>query len=370
MKKALFILVLCLSVSTLFAQSANDVIARVFKAQKQLKTLSYSLIRTDTLTTGDIRSMSGSVKIVADPADAFTGFKFWAKKDGEPNELFYDGHIGYTLNTANKIYILTNSPTSHFLDSYGGQVLLKDVVKLDTSKAVKLSLKQDAGAYYLTMNYADLAQYDVFKRSKTVKIDKQTLLPVAVCQHQETLGKAQILNYQLKNVQVNNPAFIGDFSDPDFIKTYQQKIITYAKSPAMSLMDKPVPAFNLVAFDGSAVALSASANKVTLLDFWEVWCGPCMESMPNVERLYADYKAKGLAVYGITSDQKQLDVARLLVKKKNIAFPTLIGTEQLQKDYKIKGVPLYVLVDKTGKVVFVSEGFSDELEAAIKKALI
>jgi thiol-disulfide isomerase/thioredoxin len=249
-------------------------------------------------------------------------------------------------------------------------VLLKDVVKLDTSKAVSVKVTQDAGYYYLTINYADLPQYDVYKRIKAVKIDKQTMLPSMVRFRQETLRKVQDLCYQVKSITINSPAFVDDFSSPEFIKTYQQKMVTYAKSPVMGLNDKPVPAFNLVAFDNSTVALSASTNKVTLLDFWEVWCGSCIESMPKIERLYADYKDKGLVVYGITNDLKQLDAARLLVKKKSIAFPTLIGTEQLQKDFKIKGVPLYVLINKSGNVVFVSEGYSDELEAAIKKALI
>jgi thiol-disulfide isomerase/thioredoxin len=370
MKRVLFIAVLILSVSNSFSQNANEVLARVFKVQQAIKTVAYTLTRVDTLVTGYTRTMSGNVKIVTEPLDGFTGFKFWAKKDGEPNELFYDGHIAYTINTANKTYLLTNNPSSHLLDNYGGQILLADLVKLDTAKANGFSLTQDANYYYLTINYPDLKQYDVYKRIKAVKIDKQTMLPSTVRLRQETLGKVQDLYYEVKIISVNSPGFVDDFSAPDFIKTYQQKIVSHAKSLVMSLKDKPAPGFNLIAFDNSTVALSASINKVTLLDFWEVWCGPCMESMPKVERLYVDYKEKGLAVYGITNDHKQLDAARLLVKKKNIAFPTLIGTDQLQKDYKIKGVPLYVLIDKTGKIVFVSEGYSDELEAAIKKALI
>jgi hypothetical protein len=47
----------------------------------------------------------------------------------------------------------------------------------------------------------------------------------------------------------------------------------------------------------------------------------------------------------------------------------LLGNEQLKEAYVVNALPLYVLIDKEGRITFVSEGFSNELEAAIQKVL-
>ena len=110
-------------------------------------------------------------------------------------------------------------------------------------------------------------------------------------------------------------------------------------------------------------------GKLVLLDFWEVWCGPCMESMPKVQQFYEKYKSKGLEVYGVVHEKEHLDVARQLVQKRKISFPMLLGDEQSKRKYSIDGVPLYVLINREGKIVMVSQGFSPLLEEEIQKNL-
>ena len=87
-----------------------------------------------------------------------------------------------------------------------------------------------------------------------------------------------------------------------------------------------------------------------------------------VRALYCLY-AKGLVVYGVMTEEKDLAPARMLVEKHGFSFPMLVGNEQLKKDYKVNAIPLYILVDRQGKIAFVSEGYSGELEEAIKKVL-
>jgi thiol-disulfide isomerase/thioredoxin len=42
----------------------------------------------------------------------------------------------------------------------------------------------------------------------------------------------------------------------------------------------------LNSLDGKTVSLKSFQGKPVLLDFWATWCGPCVESMPSVKRLY------------------------------------------------------------------------------------
>jgi thiol-disulfide isomerase/thioredoxin len=123
-------------------------------------------------------------------------------------------------------------------------------------------------------------------------------------------------------------------------------------------------------FNGKVLSSTDVTGKLILLDFWEVWCGPCIESMPKIQRLYETYKSKGLNVYGITHDMKQLQSAKLFVKNQEIQFPMLIGNDKSRQNYKFSGtVPLYILIDKNGKVALVSEGYPPNLEEVIQSLL-
>lgn len=353
-----------------FCQSPQEIMSKVLNAQQVLRTVSFTLVRTDTLVTGDIRTMTGNSKILIDKADPVFGFKFWVKTNSDNSEMVYDGHIGYQTNAKEKTYILINNPSDHLLYSGAGRLILKDFIKLDTSKAINFKTNQNSRFYYLTMFYGDIKEYSVIKRTKTIKISKETMLPLSVRQHQETLGRVQDLFYEAKEVDINNPSINYNFSLPGFLKDYTQQIINKPGRPVLTLKDKEAPDFELVSFDNKSISLSKMRGKAVLLDFWEVWCGPCLESMPKVQKLYDTYKESGLLVYGITNEIKQIQYSKQSVKDRRIKFPMLIGNEQIKKNYKLNAIPLYILIDKNGKVVFISEGYSDDIEAAIKAAFI
>ena len=44
-----------------------------------------------------------------------------------------------------------------------------------------------------------------------------------------------------------------------------------------------------------------SGAKLTLVNFWEPWCGPCVQEMPELQKLYEDYAGKGLQIIGVYS---------------------------------------------------------------------
>jgi thiol-disulfide isomerase/thioredoxin len=356
------------------AQTPASIIAGVKKAQQSIKLVSYTMKRTDTLVTGDIRSMTGSVTMKPDVNDKIFGFLFRAQLTGDTEERVYDGNMGYIINNSKKTYSSTANQDNirQLTWGGGGWFIMSDLVKIDTAKAIDLDLKQDDRYYYLTIRYADYKPEHVIKRYKILTINKTTFLPVALRNHQETLGKIQDLYYQINEIYINNAALNYDFLLP-FLKDYSLAINTKAAPPAVfNLMGKDAPDFFLNSFANSItpVTLSDYKGKVVLMDFWEVWCGPCVASMPKVQHLYDMYKSKGLQVLGIINDIRQLEPSRLMLKDKNYSFPMLVGDMQLRKDYKFDGtVPLYILVNKLGQISFIGQGYSAEMETAIKKAV-
>ena len=370
MRKTLFTLILFLIGAIPNAQTVNELIKQVRISQQKLQCVSYSLVRKDTLVTGTTRIIKGQVKLTVLPADNIFGFKFWAIKEGVKHESIYDGSVAFDIDHDKKKFNTVTDPDwlPHFLDNYGGQVVLTNLVKIDTSGALDFKLTQDATYYYLRMTLPDIKQYEVSKRSKTLIIDKKLLLPVGMIHRQETLGKVQDLNYRIDKIEINNPSLCYDFSALRYPDDY-----TREEGPrnnrTVTLKDKTAPSFSLTSFDGDIVSSDQFKGKLVLLDFWEVWCGPCMESMPKVQQSYEKYKSRGLEVYGVVHEKEYVDVARQLVQKRKISFPMLLGDEQSRKNYNIDGVPLYVLINKEGKIVLISQSLSPLLEEEIQKNL-
>ena len=65
---------------------------------------------------------------------------------------------------------------------------------------------------------------------------------------------------------------------------YQKKA-----NPLSVSIGKTIPDFSAKDLDGKPISLEAYRGKVVLLDFWAVWCGPCVAEMPNVKKVYNTY---------------------------------------------------------------------------------
>lgn len=353
-----------------YSQSAEKLIADIQKAQRQLKTISYTLQRTDTFVTGQVRTIHGQTIMQPDAADSVFGFLFWSKRDDLEKETIYDGRIAFSLDNDNKTYDMTTKRAAlpNVLGTPGGQVVFKNLAKLDTSGVIKLEATEDKEFFYLTLHYPDIKEYDVTSIKTQLTIDKKMMLPVRMRKHQETLGKVQDLYYQVKEVLINDASRTYDFLAKPFLNDYSQ-IIRQPNKALMNLIDKEAPPFELISFTNTLVSSGQLKGKILLLDFWEVWCGPCIISMPKVQALYKKYMDKGLVVYGISCEKDQIESAKKLVEKRGIDFPMLAGNDLVKQAYKVNAVPLYILINKAGKISYLTEGYSNEIETAIQKAL-
>ncbi|MDE0017569.1 MAG: TlpA disulfide reductase family protein [Candidatus Poribacteria bacterium] len=69
-----------------------------------------------------------------------------------------------------------------------------------------------------------------------------------------------------------------------------------------ALVGKVVPNFSATDLHGKPISLQDYRGKVVLLDFWAVWCGPCVGEMPNVKEVYETHKYQGFDIIGISLD--------------------------------------------------------------------
>jgi len=133
-------------------------------------------------------------------------------------------------------------------------------------------------------------------------------------------------------------------------KTIQTKIDSF-KSIAIGGL---APDFSAPNPDGTMTSLKASLGKITIIDFWASWCGPCRKENPNVVALYNEFHAKGLNIIGVSLDKDAVKWKEAIAKD-NLTW-THVSNLKFWQDpiaelYNIKSIPATFILDAQGKII-------------------
>ncbi len=127
--------------------------------------------------------------------------------------------------------------------------------------------------------------------------------------------------------------------------------------------------FRITLLDGSSFVLSAQAGKVVLIDFWDVRCPPCRREMPNLKKIYEDFRGRGLEMVGISLDTDRKLLDEYLKESKlpwKIACSFNGWSDATAKLYRISATPTTWLIDRRG-VVRYYDMRGDELRRAVEQ---
>lgn len=130
-----------------------------------------------------------------------------------------------------------------------------------------------------------------------------------------------------------------------------------------------VPALSLPKADGSVVPLFNPAAKLTYVDFWASWCGPCRQSFPWMNKLHQRFKDKGLNVVAVNLDAKRADADRFLAEMPTQFTVLFDPVGRSARDFQVKGMPSSVLVNAQRELVWRHTGFKDSDAAGIETRL-
>ena len=130
---------------------------------------------------------------------------------------------------------------------------------------------------------------------------------------------------------------------------YRKKV-----DPMSGLVGKVVPDFSATDLDGKPISLQQYRGKVILLDFWAVWCGPCISEMPNVKRVYNSYKDQGFDIIGVSLDTDKTRLHNYL-KKNDIPWRQIFSGQKwkspLAQKYHIYSIPAPWLIARDGTLI-------------------
>jgi peroxiredoxin len=134
-----------------------------------------------------------------------------------------------------------------------------------------------------------------------------------------------------------------------------------------------IPDFSMELTNGKTVKIADLKGKVVMLQFTASWCGVCRKEMPHIEAdIWKKYKNNpNFALYGIDLDEPK-DVVEKFAKQIPVTYPLALdpkGVIFYQFAEKGAGVTRNVIIDKTGKIVFMTRLYKDEEFQEMKKVI-
>ena len=142
------------------------------------------------------------------------------------------------------------------------------------------------------------------------------------------------------------------------------------EEPPHPLLGTVAPAIDIDLLGGGKLDLAALKGKnVVILDFWATWCGPCIRAMPQIEKVAAEFKNKGVVLYAVNLEETPAEVQRFAEQNGVTAKIALDSAGTVVHDYQATLIPQTVLIGKDGTIQVVHVGLPNNPERQLRKEL-
>lgn len=191
----------------------------------------------------------------------------------------------------------------------------------------------------------------ISERGNEIMEQKTNYINDFVLQHKDHFVSHFIIDEQKQDYPIDAlKELVSSFTTESL---YTKDLNEYIAKLENVAVGKPFIDFTLKTIDGQEVTLSeyVKGSKLTLVDFWASWCGPCRQENPLVRAAYYAYHDKGFNVLGVSIDQ---DASNW---QKAIANDSLPWTHVCDEDgyaseqYLVYYIPSNILIDENGIIV-------------------
>lgn len=140
--------------------------------------------------------------------------------------------------------------------------------------------------------------------------------------------------------------------------------------------DKKFPEFSAKTVSGEDISSDVfKESKLTVVNVWGSWCGPCVQEIPELQKLYESMKDKGVNVIGLAQDAgTDLDAVKEIIDKNKVTYQNIVP-EGATEDFvmSIMAFPTTFFVDSDRNIVGVIQGnrnleaFTAAVEGVLEK---
>jgi thiol-disulfide isomerase/thioredoxin len=402
MKKASLIMTIVLVVlgcvllnnSCKVIHNKNDYLRKILANLEQINSATYSSVCIGSAPgdTMEFRTLFHQTEEYLNPVDTFIGSSFGvSSQSGTSNmQWFYDGKAEAFLDLNEKTIMIDSFQTNTLLFrpitppffNYAKSMIkyaleTKDTIStelIDYKDSVKFSLyipykvvEFFGKAFVLDNPY--LARKDAYSRYE-VWIKKSDDLPYRIRRnmpHQTTWETCE-------NVEFNKIKIEDFIISKNFPADFTVKFRGEPESVKDDLVGKVAPEWVLKEINHDSISLSRLKSNVLMVQFSGIGCGPCHASIPYLKQLVTDYNLKDFELVSIETWSKNIEGIKRYYTNNNLNYKLLLSTEQTTKDYQVKAVPAFFILDKDRVIRKIISGYEEgitdkELRDAINKLI-
>ena len=123
---------------------------------------------------------------------------------------------------------------------------------------------------------------------------------------------------------------------------------------------EPAPRFHAKTLEGEQFTNESVKGKVVLFQFWTTWCPYCKSEESLVNDITKEFADKGLIVLAVDVAESKKKVTEYLKEHPRKCRIVLTGDTNLAAMYAANSYPIYVVVDRDGKIVDTQRGAGGE----------
>ena len=116
------------------------------------------------------------------------------------------------------------------------------------------------------------------------------------------------------------------------------------------------PPLDLFTARGERAKHSDYRGKVTLVNFWASWCGPCVEEIPSLNRLREEMKSAPFELISVDYAEDE-EAIRAFMKEVDVDFPVLLDTDgKVSAQWNVVVFPSTFVIGPDGRIVYGVKG--------------
>ncbi len=369
-------LLLCLSSLMSCSQSNEEILLKVSNKISSIESVQYDS-RMEAMEGGQLL-FDDTTSIAFDFRNAVPNeIKYYFHS--ELGELIFNGKETFQSNASEKVIATSDDNSPDYVNNPLVHTLkpLRQILPiLIQDNEVKIERERDTlingTAYFnfsflLNKKYIDWIKLEFVDWEIDSKhflfVDKQDYLPFKIISPN---GKNGSMSRTFENIELDyefpKDLWNGESLPKDFAVFTLKEYFESLKNKMLDYVGKMVTDWELpLIANDSNINPSQLKGKVVLLEFWFKNCGGCKGAIPSLNKINTKFKNDNFEMYGIEFLERQSkEILQKYIKEQDIQFPILYKGKTVASKYGITGGPTFMVLDKTGKIIHLKSGYSED----------